>query len=91
MLLLAGLVLAALLVALLVLRTQTPPPRGVSLAVETSGSGPAVVDAVQLGQAVENLVRNAIEATPAGGSVMPTRPSRRLSERVVRNARWAKP
>ena len=43
--------------------------RGVSLAVETSGSGPAVVDAVQLGQAVENLVRNAIEATPAGGSV----------------------
>ncbi len=43
--------------------------RGVSLAVETSGSGPAVVDAVQLRQAVENLVRNAIEATPAGGSV----------------------
>jgi signal transduction histidine kinase len=43
--------------------------RGVSLAFESSGGGLAVADAVQLRQAVENLVRNAIEATPPGGAV----------------------
>ncbi|RPH75616.1 MAG: hypothetical protein EHM88_20990, partial [Candidatus Rokuibacteriota bacterium] len=46
--------------------------RGVSLAVETAGNGLAVFDPAQLRQAVENLVRNAIEATPAGGAVTVT-------------------
>jgi signal transduction histidine kinase len=46
--------------------------RGVSLAFESSGGGLAVADAVQLRQAVENLVRNAIEATPPGGAVAVT-------------------
>jgi signal transduction histidine kinase len=46
--------------------------RGVSLAFEAAGSGLAVADAVQLRHAVENLVRNAIEATPPGGAVTVT-------------------
>jgi signal transduction histidine kinase len=43
--------------------------RGVALGVEAAGSGRATADPAQLRQAVENVVRNAIEATPAGGSV----------------------
>jgi two-component system sensor histidine kinase HydH len=43
--------------------------RGVSLAFESAGSGPAVFDPAQLRQAVENLLRNAIDATAPGGSV----------------------
>jgi signal transduction histidine kinase len=43
--------------------------RDISLGFGSAGSGLAVFDAGQLRQAVENLVRNAIEATPAGGSV----------------------
>jgi signal transduction histidine kinase len=43
--------------------------RGVSLAFDSTGGGLAFADATQLRHAVENLVRNAIEATPAGGSV----------------------
>ena len=35
----------------------------------SDGAGTAVVDAGQLRQAVDNLLRNAIEATPAGGRV----------------------
>jgi signal transduction histidine kinase len=43
--------------------------RGVSLACEPGRAVRATVDPAQLRQTVENLVRNAIEATPAGGSV----------------------
>ncbi len=43
--------------------------RGVSLETDISGAGRAVVDPDQLRVAVDNLVGNAIEATPAGGRV----------------------
>jgi len=43
--------------------------RGVRLAVETAGAGRAHVDPAQLRQALDNLVRNAVEATPEGGLV----------------------
>jgi len=46
--------------------------RGVSLAFEAAGARPAVGDATQLRQAIENLIRNAVEATAAGGAVTVT-------------------
>jgi signal transduction histidine kinase len=43
--------------------------KGVSLSLETTGVERAEVDPEQLRQALDNLLRNAIEATPAGGVV----------------------
>jgi signal transduction histidine kinase len=43
--------------------------RGVAVEVEAPGSGTAIVDPAQLRQALDNLVRNAVEATPEGGRV----------------------
>jgi signal transduction histidine kinase len=43
--------------------------RGVRLEAAAPGAGTAVVDPAQLRQALDNLVRNAVEATPAGGLV----------------------
>jgi signal transduction histidine kinase len=43
--------------------------RGVSVVVETDQAGEASVDPDQLRQAVDNILRNSIEATPQGGIV----------------------
>jgi signal transduction histidine kinase len=43
--------------------------RGVHIEVAAPGAGTAVVDPAQLRQALDNLVRNAVEATPRGGRV----------------------
>jgi signal transduction histidine kinase len=46
--------------------------RGVTLALDASRAGAAVFDPGQLRQAVDNVLRNAIEATPPGGGVSVT-------------------
>ncbi len=43
--------------------------RGVRIEVAAPGAGTAVVDPAQLRQALDNLVRNAVDATPEGGQV----------------------
>jgi signal transduction histidine kinase len=61
--------------------------RGITLAVDASGAGRAVLDVDQMRQVVENLVRNAIEATPAGGRIdLRARSSRDTHEIVVHDS-----
>jgi signal transduction histidine kinase len=43
--------------------------RGIAVEVEATEAGTALVDPAQLRQALDNLVRNAVEATAAGGRV----------------------
>jgi signal transduction histidine kinase len=43
--------------------------RGLTLVAEPDGAGQAALDAAQMRQVLDNLVRNAIEATPPGGRV----------------------
>ncbi len=43
--------------------------RGVSLEIDTAAAGSAQVDPAQLRQALDNLVRNAVDATDDGGQV----------------------
>jgi signal transduction histidine kinase len=61
--------LDALVVSLVERTRPLAAARGVSLEVGEGGAGEARVDAGQLGQALDNLLRNAIEATPVGGVV----------------------
>ncbi len=45
------------------------PPGGVTIDSDVAGAGDALFDPDQLKQAVDNLLRNAIDASPAGGRV----------------------
>ena len=61
-------------------RAQRPraEARGVRVDIDVQKAGKAVFDPDQLRQAIENLVRNAIDASPAGGRVgMRVRPEAR--------------
>ena len=49
--------------------TPQAEARGLVLAADTSRAGNATVDPNQLRQALDNIVRNALDATPPGGSV----------------------
>ena len=58
------------LVAGLVERTRSlADTRGVALSADVARAGRVVADPAQLRQALDNLVRNAIDATPEGGRV----------------------
>ena len=56
--------------------------RGVTLETELKGDGIAVIDPDQLKQAIDNLIRNAIDASPEGGRIV-LRASNTTSEHVV--------
>jgi len=61
--------LAALVQALAERTRPLAEARGVRIETEVSAAGLARIDAGQVRQAIDNLVRNAIEATPEGGLV----------------------
>jgi signal transduction histidine kinase len=61
--------LAALVAALVESRQALAESRGIELGADTKAAGTARVDADQLRQALDNVLRNAFEATPAGGRV----------------------
>jgi signal transduction histidine kinase len=57
--------------------------RGIDLATETGGAGTALVDPEQLRQALDNLVRNAIDASPPPSIVTVTASSREREHRIA--------
>lgn len=57
--------------------------KGVDLVVDVTHAGSARIDADHLRQALDNLLRNAIEATPAGGRVTLTAVTSREEHRVA--------
>jgi len=61
--------LAALVSSLVESRRPLAEARGVSLDTDVTQAGQAVLDTDQLRQAADNVLRNAIDATPAGGRV----------------------
>jgi len=61
--------LAALVSALVESRRSLAKTRGVLLDTDVTEAGQAIADPDQLRQAVDNVLRNAVEATPSGGRV----------------------
>ena len=61
--------LAAFASGLVESRRPLAESRGVTLDADVTGAGEAMTDPDQLRQAADNVLRNAIEATPAGGRV----------------------
>ncbi len=61
--------LAALVSTLVEWRRPLAETRGVGLDADVAQAGEAILDPDQLRQAADNVLRNAIEATPAGGRV----------------------
>ncbi len=57
--------------------------KSLTLAVAVAHAGTADIDAEQLRQAVDNLVRNAMDATPAGGRIDVSARSARDAHRIV--------
>lgn len=53
-------------------RAQRPliEARGIAFELDVSGAGETVADPGRLREAIENLLRNAVQATPAGGTIV---------------------